>query len=481
MHEYRKLFIDGLWVAPAGSETLAVINAATEQVMGCVPTGTAEDADRAVRAARRALAAWSATPVAERVAAVSAIAAGIASREDDLAQVISGEVGMPMMFAKVVQVNVPKQTGESMADLVEEFPFEELLGTSLIVREPIGVVACITPWNYPLHQIMAKIAPALVAGNTVVLKPSEVAPLNAFMLAEIIEQSKLPAGVFNLVSGTGPVVGEALASHPEVDMVSLTGSTRAGRRVAQLASDTVKKVHLELGGKSPNILLDDTDFSAAVPEGVFQAYMNSGQTCAAPTRMLVPNSRKAEAEAIAKATVETMVFGDPQDPKSQFGPLISETQFKRVQGYIQKGIEEGATVLTGGVGKPDGLESGYFVKPTIFSDVSNDMTIAQEEIFGPVLCIIGYTDEADAVRIANDTMYGLSARVWSADPQRAQRVARQLRAGQVTVNGGDFNLRAPFGGYKQSGNGRELGRFGLEEFMEVKALQLTEKEAALAG
>ena len=481
MRQHRQLYIDGQWVEPSGGEAIDVTNAATEQVMGRVPAGDAEDADRAVRAAKGALSRWSDTPVARRVDAMSAIAAGIAEREDELAEIISGEVGMPMMFAKIVQVDIPRQTGESMAELVSEFEFEERIGNSLVVREPIGVVACITPWNYPLHQIMAKIAPALVAGNTVVLKPSEVAPLNAFALAEIIDASGLPAGAFNLVSGTGPVVGEALAGHPDVDMVSLTGSTRAGRRVAELAAATVKKVHLELGGKSPNVLLDDADFAAMVPDGVFQAYMNSGQTCAAPTRMLVPKSRQAEAEAIAKATVASLVFGDPADANSQFGPLISETQFGRVQNYIRKGIEEGATVVVGGAGKPDGLETGYFVKPTVFSDVDNAMTIAQEEIFGPVLCIIGYEDEDEAVRIANDTMYGLSARVCSADPERAQRVARRLRAGQVAVNGGDFNLRAPFGGYKQSGNGRELGRFGLEEFMEVKSLQLATSEAQPAA
>ena len=478
MREHRELFINGRWVAPSGTGRIDVVNAATEQVMGWVPAGSPEDADRAVRAARGALAAWSATPVERRVAAVSAITEGIGAREDEMAEVISGEVGMPMQFAKIVQVGTPKNTGESMAELASDFRFEERIGNSLVVREPIGVVACITPWNYPLHQIMAKIAPALVAGNTVVLKPSEVAPLNAFLLAEIIEGTELPAGAFNLVSGTGPVIGEALASHPDVGMVSLTGSTRAGRRVAQLGAETVKKVHLELGGKSPNILLDDADFAAMVPDGIFHAYMNSGQNCAAPSRMLVPKARQAEAEAIAKATVESLRFGDPSDLESQFGPLISETQFERVQGYIQKGIDEGATVVVGGVGKPAGLETGYFVKPTVFSDVDNAMTIAQEEIFGPVLCIIGYEDEDDAVRIANDTMYGLSARVCSADPERAQRVARRLQAGQVMVNGGDFNLRAPFGGYKQSGNGRELGRFGLEEFMEIKSMQLADDQAA---
>jgi acyl-CoA reductase-like NAD-dependent aldehyde dehydrogenase len=340
------------------------------------------------------------------------------------------------------------------------------------VREPVGVVGCITPWNYPLHQIAAKVAPALAAGCTVVVKPSEVAPINAFILAEIIEEAGLPAGVFNLVSGVGPVVGEAIAAHPDVDMVSFTGSTRAGKRVSELAAQTVKRVTLELGGKSANIILDDADFEKAVADGVGKCYLNSGQTCSALTRMLVPRSRLAEAEAIAVKTAETFTTGDPFQPTTRLGPLVSAVQRDRVRGYIQKGQDEGAKLLTGGTESPEGLDKGFFVKPTVFSEVGRNMTIAQEEIFGPVLSILPYDTEEEAVEIANDTVYGLAGGVWSGDPERAKKVALQLRTGQVEVNGGGFNLMAPFGGYKQSGHGRELGKYGLEEYLEVKSLQL---------
>jgi acyl-CoA reductase-like NAD-dependent aldehyde dehydrogenase len=346
------------------------------------------------------------------------------------------------------------------------------VGNSLVVREPVGVVGCITPWNYPLHQIAAKVGPALAAGCTVVLKPSEVAPLNAFVLAEVVQQVGLPPGVFNLVTGYGPVVGEALASHPGVDMISFTGSTRAGKRVSELGAQTVKRVHLELGGKSASVVLDDADFEKAVAGSVRACYANSGQTCSAHTRLLVPKSRRDEAVAIAKKAAESYTVGDPVEGKSRLGPLISATQRDRVRSYIKKGVEEGATLVTGGPDAPEGLSKGYYVKPTVFADVRNDMTIAQEEIFGPVLSIIAYEDENDAVRIANDTIYGLAGGVWSGDAERAKRVARKLRTGQVDINGGNFNLFAPFGGYKQSGNGRELGKFGLEEFMELKSLQM---------
>jgi acyl-CoA reductase-like NAD-dependent aldehyde dehydrogenase len=336
----------------------------------------------------------------------------------------------------------------------------------------VGVVACITPWNYPLHQVVAKVAPALAAGCTVVLKPSEVAPLTAFVLAEIMDEVGLPAGVFNLVTGFGPVVGEALAAHPDVDMVSFTGSTRAGKRVSELAAQSIKRVALELGGKSANVILDDADFAKAVSSGVANCYFNSGQTCSAHTRMLVPKAKHDEAVQIATATAEKFKPGDPKADGTRLGPLISATQQERVRNYIQKGIDEGATLVTGGAEAPEGLEQGYFVRPTIFANVKNSMTIAQEEIFGPVLSIIPYEDEDDAVRIANDTVYGLAGGVWSSDPERAQRIARRLRTGQVDINGGKFNPLAPFGGYKQSGNGREFGKFGLEEFLEVKAMQL---------
>jgi acyl-CoA reductase-like NAD-dependent aldehyde dehydrogenase len=359
-----------------------------------------------------------------------------------------------------------------MPEVMADFPFEETVGNSLVVREPVGVVGCITPWNYPLHQIAAKVAPALAAGCTVVVKPSEVTPLNAFVLAEIMQAVGLPAGVFNLVTGLGPEVGEALVIDPDVDMISFTGSTRVGRRIGELAAPMVKRVALELGGKSPNVILDDADLQAAVVDGLGKCFLNSGQTCSALTRMLVPRARLAEAEQIAAAAVAQTTVGDPLEADTRLGPLVSEAQRERVRGYIRKGVEEGAKLVAGGDEPPEGLQRGYFVRPTVFSDVRPDMTIAQEEIFGPVLAIMPYDDEDDAVRIANDTIYGLAGGVWSGDPERAKRVARRIRTGQIEINGATFNPTAPFGGFKQSGHGRELGRYGLEEFLEVKSLQL---------
>lgn len=382
---------------------------------------------------------------------------------------------MPVGLSTMIQVGLPKGNFAITAGLLSTYEFEEQIGNSLVVREPFGVVGCISPWNYPLHQIALKVAPALAAGNTVVVKPSEVAPINAFILAEIVHDAGLPAGVFNLVTGVGPVVGEAIAAHPDVDMVSFTGSTRAGKRVAEVAAQNVKKVSLELGGKSPNVILDDLDdegFTKAVAAGVGKCFSNSGQTCTALTRMLVPRARLAQAEQIAAATAAKFTVGDPFDPATRLGPLVSAVQRERVRGFIQTGIDEGATLVTGGTDSPEGLSAGFFVRPTIFSNVTPDMTIAREEIFGPVLSIIPYDDEDEAIRIANDTVYGLAAGVWSATPEHAKQVARRLKAGQVEVNGGSFNPAAPFGGYKQSGLGREAGKFGLEEFCEVKAMQL---------
>jgi aldehyde dehydrogenase (NAD+) len=471
MKLYDKLFINGDWVSPAGKGSIDVINAATEAVMGKIPEGAAEDIDRAVKAARAAFEGWSTTSPAERAGYLGKISAGLAARADELAKLIAEEVGMPLQLSKMIQAGLPTANFGIYAKLGAEFQYEEQVGNSIVVKEPVGVVGCITPWNYPLHQIAAKVAPALAAGCTVVLKPSEVAPLNAFLLAEVIQQAGLPPGVFNLVTGYGPVVGEALAGHPEVDMVSFTGSTRAGKRVSELGAQTIKRVHLELGGKSASVVLDDADFEKAVAGSVRNCFMNSGQTCSAHTRLLVPKARREEAAAIAKKTAETFTLGDPMEGTTRLGPLVSATQRDRVRSYIKKGVEEGAKLVTGGAEQPDGLSKGYFVKPTVFGDVRNDMTIAREEIFGPVLSIIGYDDENDAVRIANDTIYGLAGGVWSGDPERAKRVARRLRTGQVDINGGGFNVFAPFGGYKQSGNGRELGKFGLEEFMELKSLQ----------
>jgi acyl-CoA reductase-like NAD-dependent aldehyde dehydrogenase len=467
-----KLYIDGAWVASAGTGTLDVINSTTEEVMGTVPEGTPADVDRAVKAAAAAFPSWSATSAEERSKTLARVQEGLTARTEEIATLIAQEVGMPLTLSNLIQVGLPVMSFATAAQLAVDFAFEEQMGTSLIVREPIGVVGAITPWNYPLHQIAAKVAPALAVGCTVVLKPSEVAPLNAFILAEILDEVGLPPGVFNLVTGVGPVVGEAIASHPLVDMVSFTGSTRAGKRVMQLASESVKRVALELGGKSPNVILDGADLEAAVPAGVAAAYMNSGQTCSALTRMIVPRSRLAEVEDLAVKAAETWTTGDPFESTTRLGPLVSATQRERVRGYIHQGESEGAKLLTGGAESPDGLDKGFFVRPTVFSNVTTDMTIAQEEIFGPVLSILPYDTEEEAIAIANDTVYGLAGGVWAADKEHAERVARQVRAGQVVVNGGGFNATAPFGGYKQSGIGRELGRFGLEEFLEVKSMQL---------
>jgi acyl-CoA reductase-like NAD-dependent aldehyde dehydrogenase len=472
MSTREQIYIGGNWVASAGSSSIEVINPSNEEVIGSIPEGTASDVDAAVAAAKEAFPAWSALPLEDRLGYIEALGVELGARSAEIGGLISQEVGMPTGLSMMIQAGIPTATTSGVPATAREFAFEETIGRSLVTREPVGVVGCITPWNYPLHQIMAKVAPAMAVGCTVVLKPSEVAPLNAFLLADIIDGLGFPAGVFNLVSGLGPVVGEAIAAHPDVDMVSFTGSTRAGTRVAEVAAVNVTRVQQELGGKSANIVLDDADFAAAIPSAVGAAYLNSGQTCSALTRLLVPADRMDEAAELAAAAAAGYTVGPADADGTTLGPLVSQAQWDRVQGYIQKGIDEGATLVTGGTGKPDGLGAGYYVKPTIFADVDNSMTIAQEEIFGPVLSIIGYEDDDDAIRIAHDSEYGLSGGVWSSDSDRALAVAKRLRTGEVDMNGSFLNTDAPFGGYKKSGNGRELGRYGLAEYLEAKQINL---------
>ncbi|HEX4723151.1 MAG TPA: aldehyde dehydrogenase family protein [Pseudonocardiaceae bacterium] len=460
-------------VVETSVQRIDVVDPATETVIASVPAGTAADVDAAVSAATAAFPAWSATPVAERAAIVRRISDGLAKRGEEIAATITAEMGSPITFARRVQAGVPVATSAGIADLLDGngFRFSEEIGNSLVVREPVGVVGCITPWNYPLHQIVAKVVPALAAGCTVVLKPSELAPLCAGIFLDVVREAGVPAGVVNLVHGVGPVVGEAIAGHPGVDMVSFTGSTRAGRRVSVVAAETVKRVALELGGKSANVVLPDADLDRAVKIGVANTYINGGQTCTAWTRMLVPADRQDEVVDRVVAATARYTVGDPTDETTRIGPLASAAQRERVLGYIERGLADGATLVTGGRGPVDGLDRGCYVRPTVFANVRPDMVIAQEEIFGPVLSILPYRDEDDAVAIANSTIYGLAGAVFSTDTDHALAVARRLRTGQVDVNGGAFNPVAPFGGYRQSGNGRELGRFGLEEFCETKSIQ----------
>ena len=476
MKVYENFYINGEWVPSKGTGTMDVIDSATEEVIGRVPEGNAADVDAAVAAAKAAFETWSQTPVDVRAKYLRDIGTALAARYEDIVDVITSEVGSPKAFAQMVQAGLSLGEWETFAKLVEGYAFEEQVGNSLVVREPIGVVGAITPWNYPLYLIICKVVPALAAGCTVVLKPSEVTPLNAYILTEVLDEVGLPKGVFNLVVGTGPEVGAAISGHPDVDMVSFTGSGRAGAEVSKAAAPTAKRVGLELGGKSANVVLDDADPTAVAMGAVFGCYINSGQTCSALTRLLVPESRKQEyIDAVVEEASKVGLVDPKADEPDLFhnlGPLSSKAHQERVRSYIQKGIDEGATLALGGPEQPEGFDKGFYVKPTVFTDVTPDMTIAQEEIFGPVLSILTYTDEDDAVAIANGTVYGLAGAVQSNDVERAKAIARRLRTGQVDVNGAPFNTEAPFGGYKQSGNTRERGRWGLEEFLETKSIQL---------
>ncbi|GAA4485702.1 aldehyde dehydrogenase family protein [Rhodococcus olei] len=472
MTDTTRLFIAGEWREPAGTGSIDVENPATGRVCGSVPAGTVVDVDAAVAAARAAFSAWSRTTPAERLGHLERLLAAMRGRAEEIASVISMEMGAPLGFSRSVQAGLPIRVLEGFVRTLPEYRFEHAVGNSCVVREPAGVVAAITPWNYPMHQAIAKLGAALAAGCTVVLKPSQVTPLSSYVLAEAVVDAGLPAGVFNLVTGTGGVVGEALAAHPDVDVVSFTGSTSAGRRVAATAAGTIKRVGLELGGKSANVILPDADFERAVRTGTRQVLNNTGQTCTAWTRMLVPADRQEEAVALVREEMSAVVVGQPADESTTMGPLASADQRDTVLGYIEKGIGEGARLVCGGVERPDCGAEGHFVAPTAFADVTSDMVIAQEEIFGPVLSILPYRDEAHALEIANDSRYGLSGAVWSADQERATEFAGRMRTGQVFVNGGAFNPCAPFGGYKQSGIGRELGAHGLEDFLEVKAVHL---------
>ncbi len=470
MNDYRKFYIDGKWVGPAQGRDFFVVNPATEEAVATISLGSAADVDKAVSAARKAFESYPETTVEARLALLRRIIEIYKAKSEEMAHAISTEMGAPISLARKAQV--PAGLGHLLeaAKVLEHFPFEELKGTTLMRKEAIGVCGLITPWNWPMNQIACKVAPALAAGCTMVLKPSELAPLSAYLFAQILDEAGVPAGVFNLVNGDGPTVGAAIASHPEVDMVSFTGSTRGGVAVATAAAPTVKRVTQELGGKSANIILEDADLGKAVKEGVQSCFRNTGQSCNAPTRMLVPRSKMAEAAAAAKQAAEGTKVGNPLAEATVIGPLVGKAQFEKVQRLIREGIKEGATLVAGGSGRPEGISKGYFVRPTVFSDVRNEMTIAREEIFGPVLCILPYEDEEDAVRIANDSPYGLAGFVTSGDVERARRVAKRIRAGNVHINGARVDFGGSFGGYKQSGNGREWGEAGLEEFLELKAV-----------
>jgi aldehyde dehydrogenase (NAD+) len=475
MLEKLQFYIDGTWVDPVEARTLDVVNPATEEVYGRISLGTAADVDKAVAAAKRAFETFSQTTREERIALLEAILEEFNRRHDDVAEAIMDEMGAPWGLARGAQAGSGSQHIKAALKALKTFEFEERIGTTSVIKEPIGVCGLITPWNWPMNQIAVKVAPAIAAGCTMVLKPSEIAPFDAIVFAEILDAAGVPAGVFNLVNGDGPGVGTALSAHPDIAMVSFTGSTRAGVLVAQNAAPTVKRVAQELGGKSANVLCDDETFEKAVASGVGDMFDNTGQSCDAPSRMLVPRHRMAEAAEIAKKVAAETKVGNPREEGVEVGPVVSDVQWQKIQGLIQAGIDEGAELVTGGTGRPDGLDKGYYVKPTVFANVSNDMTIAREEIFGPVLSMIPYDDEDEAIRIANDTPYGLSGYVSCADLDKARSIASRMRTGMVHINGAWLDSAAPFGGYKQSGNGREWGAHGIEEFLEVKSIYGFEK------
>ena len=471
MHERPHLYIDGSWVEPNGEGTIEVINPASEGVIGSVPVGIESDANAAVEAARAAFTGWSESTIDERSNYLNLLSSALKDRGEEIAELITSEVGTPIEYSRMAMVGTPRVVSRSYAKILDGFAWEEEIRNSIVVKEPIGVVAMITPWNFPLHQIIGKVAPAIAAGCTMVLKPSKEAPLNAFILADILDEIGLPNGVFNLISGHGREIGETLASHPEVDMVSFTGSTNAGVRVSELAAPSVKRVTLELGGKSANIILDDADIPRAASSAIYSCFANSGQECSALTRLLIPEDSREEVVEVIASKIGRYTVGDPMDGTSKCGPLVSKRQQESVSRYISTGIDEGATLVAGGEGMPDDLDSGFYVRPTVFADVTPQMTVFREEIFGPVLCITTYSNVEEAIELANDSEYGLSGGVWSGDESRAMKVARKLRTGQVSINGGAFNVTAPFGGYKKSGLGRELGVHGMEEFLETKSIQ----------
>ncbi len=480
MKEHLQFYIDGQWTPPAAPRTLDVINPSTEEVVSRISLGSGADVDRAVTAARRAFESFSHTPREERAALLEKVLEVYKRRADEVAQAISLEMGAPLWLSKAAQAAMGVAHLKTTLAVLKNFEFESVQGTTATLYEPVGVVGMITPWNWPINQIMCKVAPALAAGCTVILKPSEIAPLSGILLAEIMHEAGVPHGVFNLINGDGPGVGEAMSVHPGIDMMTFTGSTRAGIAVAKAAADTVKRVAQELGGKSANIVLDDADIEKAIKQGVQACFTNSGQSCNAPTRMFVPRAKHAQAMAVAKTVAERTQVADAMAEGMAMGPVVSQAQFSKIQGLIQQGIDEGATLVAGGTGRPDGMSKGYFVKPTVFADVTNDMTIAREEIFGPVLVMIPYDTEEDAIRMANDSPYGLSGYVQSGSLEHARKVAARLRTGMVHLNGAGPDVGAPFGGYKQSGNGREWGEHGFREFLEVKAVMGYEPKPAKA-